>query len=94
MRRHYTAESAGRFHKVIDEDTVETFPRLTVFMMCNKRATVWHLPASQPLSPLVVPSRALCGVKPYGQAADVRRSWDGFEKVNICEKCEKLRREL
>jgi hypothetical protein len=93
-RRYHAKESSGRLHSLIDEDTVDGFPRLTVFMMCNKRATVWHLPSVQPLSALVVPSLTLCGIRPYAQGADVKRSWDDVDGVNVCINCEQLRKEI
>ena len=87
-------ERHGEMRAVLDDDTVDGFGVLTSFVLCNKRSDLWHLPDKQALSHLVVPSVTLCGVKPYAQGAEVRRSWDGFEAIKVCTTCESLVKEF
>ena len=79
---------------IIDDDTVEGFAMLTAFVVCNGRSDLWHLPKRQAMGHLFLPELTLCGVKPYRQGAEVRRSWDGFSSVRVCASCEAMAKDF
>ncbi len=82
------ASSSGDLVKVLDDDTIEGWPPGAVFMTCSARSDLWHVAARQGAGVLTIPSRALCGAKPY-HGAECRQDWpeEVGQMVKVCKRC-------
>ncbi len=76
----------GKPVRVLDEDTLEGWPPFTIFLTCNNRGRLWHRAAKQSANILAVPMATLCGTKVY-QGAEMRRTWEDLESVEVCTTC-------
>ena len=79
----------GEQTRVKDEDTLEGWPPFTVFLTCNNRGRLYHRTKSQAANILAIKAEALCGVHVYHDA-NMRRTWEDIEAVDVCTTCKDL----